>query len=61
VYPARPLFLPSAHLLRTVPHLLPKTELKKLIIKDKDIKALTPEGKGLPGPWWPLQQEGSKG
>lgn len=31
------------------------------MIKDKDIKASTPEGKGLPVPWWPLQLEGSKG
>lgn len=29
VYPAGPLFLPSAHLLRTVPHLLPKKKKKK--------------------------------
>lgn len=64
VYPAGPLFLPRAHLLgdyATPTSKKKKKELKELIIKDKDIKAFTPEGKGLPGPWWPLQQEGSKG
>lgn len=30
VYPAGPLFLPSAHLLRTVPRLLPKKKKKKV-------------------------------
>lgn len=60
VYPAGPLFLPGAHPLRTVPHLLPKNELKELILRERDIKALPPEEEGLPVHWWPLRREGSK-
>lgn len=60
VYPSGPLFLLGAHSLRTEPHLLPKNELKELIT-DRDIKALTPEERGLPVHWWPLRPEGSKG
>lgn len=57
VYPAGPLFLLGAHSLTTVPHLLPKNKLKELIVKDRDIKALTSE-KGPPVHWWPLRRGG---
>ena len=61
VYPSGPLFLPGAHSLRTEPHVLPENELKELTARDRDIKALPPEERGLPVHWRPLRPEGSKG
>lgn len=64
VCPAGPLIFPGIHSLKAEPHLLAKkkkNEPKELIIKRRDVKALTPEERGPPVHWWPLRPEGSKG